>query len=84
MQLQQNYPASIAPRGQSIALNQQPFISSASARPPSFQGGQQVYDPFSPTSVSVASQQQVGNLGKGRKPENDPEYEDLMASVGVK
>jgi splicing factor 1 len=84
MQLQQNYPAPRAPRGQSIALNQQPFISSASARPASFQGGQQVYDPFSPTSVSAASQQQVGNLGKGRKPENDPEYEDLMASVGVK
>ncbi|KAJ6694628.1 RNA-BINDING KH DOMAIN-CONTAINING PROTEIN [Salix koriyanagi] len=84
MQLQQNYPAPIAPRGQSIALNQQPFISSASARPPSFQGGQQVYDPFSPTSVSVASQRQVGNLEKRRKSENDPEYEDLMDSVGVK
>ncbi|KAJ6427975.1 hypothetical protein OIU84_023393 [Salix udensis] len=53
LQLQQNYPAH---QGQSFALNQQPFMSLASARPASFHGGQQVYDPFSPTSVSNASQ----------------------------
>jgi splicing factor 1 len=72
LQLQQNYPVPIAPRGQSFAPNQQPFISLASARPVSFHGGQHVYDPFSPTSVSTASQRQGGNLGEGRKPENDP------------
>ncbi|XP_024449775.1 uncharacterized protein LOC7483260 isoform X2 [Populus trichocarpa] len=72
LQLQQNYPVPIAPRGQSFAPNQQPFISLASARPASFHGGQHVYDPFSPTSVSTASQRQGANLGEGRKPENDP------------
>nr|CAD1830692.1 unnamed protein product [Ananas comosus var. bracteatus] len=36
-------------------------------------GGNQIYDPFSPTLASAAP----------RKPE-DPEYEDLMSSVGVK
>ncbi|KAG6790963.1 hypothetical protein POTOM_000072 [Populus tomentosa] len=72
LQLQQNYPVPIAPRGQSFAPNQQSFISLASARPASFHGGQHVYDPFSPTSVSAASQWQGGNLGEGRKPENDP------------
>ncbi|KAJ6714127.1 RNA-BINDING KH DOMAIN-CONTAINING PROTEIN [Salix viminalis] len=56
LQLQQNYPAPVAPQGQSFALNQQPFMSLASARPASFHGGLQVYDPFSPTSVSNASQ----------------------------
>ncbi|GER33349.1 RNA-binding KH domain-containing protein [Striga asiatica] len=45
-------------------------------------GGQQVYDPFSPTSVPPFNIPQMrGNMrGHG---ESDPEYEDLMASVGV-
>lgn len=44
-------------------------------------GTVQNYDPFSPTSVA---QQQGGNAVKVRRQENDSEYEDLMASVGVK
>ncbi|GAB2286991.1 hypothetical protein Dimus_021377 [Dionaea muscipula] len=48
-------------------------------------GGQQVYDPFSPTSVSASSPQVHGSsLATTGKQDNDPEYEDLMASVGVK
>lgn len=47
---------------------------------PSPQG--QIYDPFSPTSV--AAQQQGSGMGNTRRQETDPEYEDLMASVGVK
>ncbi|CAN0891093.1 hypothetical protein LINGRAHAP2_LOCUS16812 [Linum grandiflorum] len=44
---------------------------------PNFRPGrQQVYDPFSPS----ASQQP----GMGRKADNDPEYEDLMSSMGLK
>lgn len=45
-------------------------------------GVQQVYDPFSPTSVAFNSQMS-GNPAR-RPSESDPEYEDLMASVGVK
>lgn len=85
VQLQQNYPPLMAPRGQFMGPNQ-PFnkhLSFASGRPSSSLGGQQIYDPFSPTSASIASQQQGGNPGRGRKQESDPEYEDLMASVGV-
>lgn len=44
--------------------------------------GNQTYDPFSPTSITQASPQ-VANA-KTRKPETDQEYEDLMASFGVK
>lgn len=42
------------------------------------------YDPFLPTSVPRGPQQLGNNAAKMRKLENDPEYEDLMASVGVK
>ncbi|XP_071697764.1 uncharacterized protein [Rutidosis leptorrhynchoides] len=41
---------------------------------------QQVYDPFSPTAVP----HKPGNPQNSRKQETDPEYDDLMASVGVK
>lgn len=43
----------------------------------------QVYDPFSPTSAASAPQQ-PGTPSKVRKQEDDPEYDDLMASVGVR
>ncbi|KAL9273166.1 hypothetical protein AKJ16_DCAP09293 [Drosera capensis] len=46
--------------------------------------GQQVYDPFSPTSVSASPQVQGSNRAMTTKQDDDPEYEDLMASVGVK
>ncbi|XWS73438.1 hypothetical protein CRYUN_Cryun02cG0128800 [Craigia yunnanensis] len=46
--------------------------------------GKQVYDPFSPTSVPAVPQHQGGGKAKENKQESDPEYEDLMASVGVK
>ncbi|KAK9122641.1 hypothetical protein Sjap_012243 [Stephania japonica] len=46
--------------------------------------GNQVYDPFSPTTSSSAPQHGGNNSSIVRKQENDPEYEDLMASVGVK
>ncbi|GLT71356.1 hypothetical protein SLA2020_433840 [Shorea laevis] len=86
VQLQQNYPA-LPPRpGNYMPPNLQ-FANSfpRSTRPASTHSrGQQNYDPFSPTSVSVAPQQKRGSLPKERKQENDPEYEDLMASVGVK
>lgn len=47
-------------------------------------GELQVYDPFSPTSVANMRPRQEDNSGTVRRRENDPEYEDLMASVGVK
>ncbi|XP_073024738.1 uncharacterized protein [Primulina eburnea] len=48
-----------------------------------FSGGTQLtYDPFSPTSASL-NPQMSGNAAKLHN-EIDPEYEDLMASVGVK
>ncbi|KAL8227257.1 hypothetical protein R6Q57_017089 [Mikania cordata] len=43
-------------------------------------GPQQVYDPFSPTAVA----HKPGNPQNSGKQDNDPEYDDLMASVGVK
>ncbi|KAL5765221.1 hypothetical protein ACOSQ2_017815 [Xanthoceras sorbifolium] len=46
--------------------------------------GPQIYDPFSPTSVPMRPQQQGAIPTSAGKQENDPEYEDLMASVGVK
>lgn len=44
----------------------------------------QVYDPFSPTASSHNHPQLNSNRVKMEKQENDAEYEDLMASVGVK
>ncbi|XP_020242354.1 branchpoint-bridging protein isoform X1 [Asparagus officinalis] len=51
---------------------------------PRSSGGNQVYDPFSPTSISSARPQQGGEGLKAQKQDTDAEYEDLMASVGVK
>ncbi|KAK4409223.1 hypothetical protein Sango_0503300 [Sesamum angolense] len=51
-----------------------PFSSSS--------GVQQIYDPFSPTAVSFNPQ--MGSNAARVHGESDPEYEDLMASVGVK
>lgn len=45
-------------------------------------GVQQTYDPFSPSSAPFNSQ--MGNNAGRARSEADPEYEDLMASVGVK
>lgn len=86
MQIQQNYPASATRPHSFLAPNQQ-FNSNISfqpaARPGSRSSGvQQVYDPFSP-SVSLNTQLS-NNRGNTQKQESDPEYEDLMASVGVK
>ncbi|KAI4381273.1 hypothetical protein MLD38_007361 [Melastoma candidum] len=54
-------------------------------RPALGPGRPQFYDPFSLTSANnLMKQPQGGNSGSGRRQENDPEYEDLMASVGVK
>lgn len=86
MQLQQNYlPMATRPRGH-LSPNQQfngglPFPSGNQASN-SF-AGQQNYDPFSPTYVPLRPQLGANPL-QPRKQESDPEYEDLMASVGVK
>lgn len=87
MQHQQNYPAmGNRPQNLLASVNQQ-FSGNISFQPggpasrPS--GPQQIYDPFSPTSVPLRPQL-GGNQPNMRKQESDPEYEDLMASVGVK
>ncbi|XP_057508671.1 LOW QUALITY PROTEIN: uncharacterized protein LOC130791522 [Actinidia eriantha] len=85
LQLQQNYPAVVGRPQTLLAPNQQlgTNLSFASGRPASGASGQQqIYDPFSPTSVSTVPLQ-GGNLAKTRNQDSDPEYEDLMASVGV-
>ncbi|XP_059430259.1 uncharacterized protein LOC132163899 [Corylus avellana] len=55
LQLQQNYPARTRPEIL-LAPNQQfgNTFSFASSKPPSNSGGQQIYDPFSPTSVPTS------------------------------
>ncbi|GFZ12969.1 RNA-binding KH domain-containing protein [Actinidia rufa] len=85
LQLQQNYPAAVGRPQTLLASNQQlgTNLSFASGRPASGASGQQqIYDPFSPTSVSTVPLQ-GGNPAKTRNQESS-EYEDLMASVGVK
>lgn len=72
--LPRNYPA-LPNRPESHMGQNQQFSNNRS-------GGPQIYDPFSPTSTAVP--QQGANPARARKPENDAEYEDLMASVGVK
>ncbi|XP_073141727.1 uncharacterized protein [Henckelia pumila] len=58
-----------------------PHFGNYSGNP--FSGGtQQVYDPFAPTSVPFNPQ--MGGTAAKVHNETDPEYEDLMASVGVK
>ncbi|CAL5354215.1 unnamed protein product [Camellia sinensis] len=94
-QLRQNYLSAVGRPQSHLAPNQQQLGSnlpsaSSSGRPAaasSSPGAQQNYDPFSPTSISTAplqGQGQGGNPLKTRKQESDPEYDDLMASVGVK
>ncbi|PIA53234.1 hypothetical protein AQUCO_00900070v1 [Aquilegia coerulea] len=83
-QLQQNQSTSTARTGSFLMPNQQysnnvPF---SSRKPASSPTGNQVYDPFSPTSATSA--QQPEHQTKVRKQEDDPEYDDLMASVGLK
>ncbi|XP_021278549.1 splicing factor 1 [Herrania umbratica] len=87
LQLQQHYPALPTRPGNFMSPN--PGFAGGvflhSNRPASGHAtGHQVYDPFAPTSVPLVSQQQGGGKAKARKQESDPEYEDLMASVGVK
>lgn len=88
MQMQQNYPAPEFPPQRFLAPNHQlrgnvsfPPVGRPAFIPP--RGQQQVYDPFSPTSVPL-NPQMSSSRGKKEKQESDPEYEDLMASVGVK
>ncbi|XWS52408.1 hypothetical protein CRYUN_Cryun11dG0068100 [Craigia yunnanensis] len=87
LQHQQHYPALPTRPGNFTTPNPQ-FASGLfqqSTRPTSGHStGQQVYDPFSPTSVPGVPQHQGGGKAKARKHESDPEYDDLMASVGVK
>ncbi|XP_058108524.1 proline-rich extensin-like protein EPR1 isoform X2 [Magnolia sinica] len=88
-------PLPVQPRNQlpltnrpgSVMVPNQQFGNSlnyAAGRPTSSPGGNQIYDPFSPTSISLAPPQQGGAPVKSRKPDADTEYEDLMASVGVR
>ncbi|XP_039064113.1 splicing factor 1-like isoform X1 [Hibiscus syriacus] len=87
LQHQQHYPV-LPPRPGNFAPPNPRFSGDGFLQPTrptsGHYPGQQVYDPFSPTSVPGASQRQGGGKANARKQENDPEYEDLMASVGVK
>ncbi|VVA23268.1 PREDICTED: splicing factor [Prunus dulcis] len=66
IQIQQNYPAHSTRPEMPQAPNQQfnNNLAFASGKPASRPGGQQLYDPFSPTSMSTATQQQGGNPAK--------------------
>lgn len=82
-QIQQNY---LPPAGRSrglVAPSNHQFNSNSNI---SFKGaGTQVYDPFKPTTASLNPPQLDGNNRVNmEKQETDPEYDDLMASVGVK
>ncbi|KAK6937031.1 hypothetical protein RJ641_034061 [Dillenia turbinata] len=81
LQLQQSHPAPAGRPGSFSVPTQQFRPSGTFASSP---GGHQIYNPFSLTSVSVAPQRQGEKLANARNPENDPEYKDLMASVGVR
>lgn len=93
-----NHVGSFSPRVNSMPL--QPNNPTAMHRPQNFEspnnvffrhgrpassssGAHQIYDPFSPTSVP-RHPHPGGNPAMAVKQESDPEYEDLMASVGVK
>ena len=84
LQLRQNYPPPPNRPENHIALNRQfsnnSFMFDKMAPGPR---GLQIYDPFSPTTLPIRPQQQGANPTSAKQ-ENDPEYEDLMASVGVK
>lgn len=74
------FPLQIPPNFQAAGVRQPNQHRSGLAFGP---GSQQIYDPFSPTSATAAAIQ-GGAVAKLRRQESDPEYEDLMASVGVK
>lgn len=76
-----NRPSSVMIPNQQLGGNPPRFVA---GKIPSSPGGNQIYDPFSPTSISSAPTKQGGDPTKMRKTEPDAEYEDLMASVGVK
>uniref|UniRef100_A0A1D1YNI3 Uncharacterized protein n=2 Tax=Anthurium amnicola TaxID=1678845 RepID=A0A1D1YNI3_9ARAE len=81
-----NQPPGHQPRGL-VPPNQHlpsSLTSYVPGKPASTPGGSQIYDPFSPTSISSGPRQQEDDPAKARKPETDAEYEDLMASVGVR
>lgn len=86
-QIQQNYPPPAGRPQGFVAPSNHQFNSNISfrpaGRPASGSSGAQVYDPFSPTSASLNPQLNSSRVNM-EKQENDPEYEDLMASVGVK
>lgn len=83
--VQQNHPSmGFRPQNLLASLNQQfrgngPYPLSRPGSNPS--GPQQVYDPFSPSAVP---HKPGNNPQNSRKQDSDPEYDDLMASVGVK
>ncbi|KAM0950098.1 putative K domain, type 1 superfamily protein [Dioscorea sansibarensis] len=76
-----NRPSNLQIPNQQLGNNQ---LGYAFGKPFPRTPGSQFYDPFAPTSVSSAPQQLVNDLTKEKKPETDAEYEDLMASVGVR
>ncbi|XP_060196749.1 uncharacterized protein LOC132626045 [Lycium barbarum] len=93
-----NHVGSFPPRGNSMPLQQNnpnPLLRPQNFEAPnnvffrhgrpasSSVGANQIYDPFSPTSVP-RHPRPSGNPAMAGKQESDPEYEDLMASVGVK
>ncbi|KAL3347259.1 hypothetical protein AABB24_021108 [Solanum stoloniferum] len=81
MPLQQNNPNAML-RPQNFEAPNNVFFRHG--RPASgSSGAHQIYDPFSPTSVP-RHPCPGGNPAIAEKQESDPEYEDLMASVGVK
>ncbi|KAF9597996.1 hypothetical protein IFM89_023511 [Coptis chinensis] len=82
LQLQPNQSNSVIRSGSFLVPNQH-NLAFSSGKPALSPRGNQVYDPFAPTSASSAPQQPE-NHAKVRKQEDDPEYVDLMASVGVR
>ncbi|MQM07321.1 hypothetical protein Taro_040161 [Colocasia esculenta] len=76
-----HHPHGLAAPGQHVAVSLPGYVP---ARPASTPGGGQIYDPFSPTSITAGPRRQEDDPAKRRKPETDAEYEDLMASVGVR
>ncbi|KAF9596236.1 hypothetical protein IFM89_008399 [Coptis chinensis] len=82
LQLQPNQSNSIIRSGAFLVPNQH-NLAFSSGKPALSPSGNQVYDPFSPTSASSAPQQPEHNAKVGKQ-EDDPEYVDLMASVGVR
>ncbi|MCD9559980.1 hypothetical protein HAX54_018361 [Datura stramonium] len=81
MPLQPNNPTSMH-RPQNFEAPNNVFFRHGRASSSS-SAAHQIYDPFSPTSVP-RHPHPGGNPAMAEKQESDPEYEDLMASVGVK